>query len=422
MEKAPSGPRREWRHINALDGLRGIAILLVLADHAFVLISGSPHLLFQFIEKVTGAGWIGVDLFFVLSGYLITSILLNTKKSPRYFRNFYFRRALRIFPAYYACLIIALVIIPHLPGRVGGSLGLFRGTTGQAWLWTYCANIKITLNHDWYFGTLDPFWSLSVEEHFYFLWPALVLMLSSRALRRVCAALIVAAPIIRIGMILGGNQVGAYSFTLCRMDALAWGALAGLFTNDQRTRMIDFLRAAWIYPLALFGILALWPYAGAWQTKINFTLGMSLLGFAFCGVVLSTISRPMGWLNNRLLRSFGKYSYGIYIWEAKFTWGFFPALAASKLGRPIMAVPYAGPLALCLLAIPTCYLVGWASYNLMEKHFLILKRYFEYRSGSAKSDFSYPLRAAWGINSTLMRSHYASQKDSDDRRRFFGRL
>jgi peptidoglycan/LPS O-acetylase OafA/YrhL len=420
-EKAPTRPGGGWKHIDALDGLRGVAILLVLLDHAFVLISGSPHLFFRAIEKVTGNGWIGVDLFFVLSGYLITSILLNTKTLPNYFRNFYFRRALRIFPAYYTCLIIALVIIPHLPSRVGSSLGLLRGTTGQAWLWTYCANIKITAIKSWYFGTLDPFWSLSVEEHFYLLWPALVLMLSSRALRRVCAALIVIAPIIRAAMVFNGNEVGAYAFTLCRMDSLAWGALAAVFTHDGAKGAIAFCRRKWIYPLGLFGILALWPHAGSWQLKFDFTAGMSLLGFAFCGVVLSTVARPMRLLNNRVLKSFGKYSYGIYVWEAKFTWGLFPALAASKLGKPIMAIPFAGPIAFCLAAIPVCYAVGWLSFNLMEKHFLLLKRFFEYRKEEPKIALSRRPGESKMVGH-LHRSDYGHQKDSDDRGGFLGGL
>jgi peptidoglycan/LPS O-acetylase OafA/YrhL len=384
IRRAPQSPRRQWRHIDALDGLRGIAILLVLFDHAFVLVSGSPHLFFRAIEKVTGNGWIGVDLFFVLSGYLITSILLNSKTSQNYFRNFYARRALRIFPAYFICLIIALVVVPHLPHRVGSMLGLFRGTTGQAWLWTYCANIKITLVHSWYFGTLDPFWSLAVEEHFYFLWPALVLMLSTKSLRRVCGILIFVAPLIRAAMVFNHNEVGAYVFTLCRMDSLAWGALAASFVHDRRSGLISFFRAAWIFPLIAFAITALWPHNGAWKTKFDFTAGMSILGFAFCGIVLSTVANPLPFLKNSTLRSFGKYSYGIYIWEAKFTWGLFPAFAATKLGKPIMAVPYAGPIFLCLAAILACYAVGWLSFNLVEKHFLVLKGYFENRSLTAQ--------------------------------------
>ena len=411
--------RPPLRHIAALDGLRGVAILLVLFKHAFELLGNSTQPILKTIETFSGVGWIGVDLFFVLSGYLITSILLNSKDSEGYFRNFYSRRALRIFPAYYACLVVVLLIVPHLPSRVGSALDLSRGTTGQSWLWLYGTNVKITLNRDWYFGALDPFWSLSVEEHFYLVWPALVFLMSPRSLRRVCGWLILIAPALRVAMILKGNITGAYVFTLCRMDSLAWGALAALFTYDQCTRAMALIRGKWIFALVLFACVAFWPVAGPWQTKTELSLGFSLLGFAFCGAVLTAANRPSRFLENRLLRSFGIYSYGIYIWEAKLTWGLFPFLAKSKYGAVIFASHSLGRLGLSLAAIASAYAIGWLSYHVVEKPFLLLKRHFEYDPPQKGLRIERELST---IGVPLQRSWHAEQADSHDRRGLLGRL
>jgi peptidoglycan/LPS O-acetylase OafA/YrhL len=218
------------------------------------------------------------------------------------------------------------------------------------------------------------------------LWPALVYLLSGRALRRVCFALILIAPMLRVWMLMMDNQWGAYVFTLCRMDSLAWGALAAIFMYEGMDQAVSLVRGRWVYPLILFGVIAFWPGVGTWQIKTDFTLGMSLLGFAFCGAVLTTVNSRIGWLENRMLRSLGKYSYGIYIWEAKITWGIFPFLAASKFGRPVMGVPYVGVMVFIVGAMVCAYAAGWASYNLMEKHFLVLKRYFEYRPANQKEN------------------------------------
>jgi peptidoglycan/LPS O-acetylase OafA/YrhL len=377
-EKAPDSQGR-WKHIDALDGVRGIAILLVLMDHSLQWLGYTSRLGYQIIAKVTLPGWVGVDLFFVLSGYLITSILLRSKGLDGYYRNFYARRALRIFPAYYFCVIVAVLIVPHLPRRVGDMTGLFRGTKGQAWLWFYCTNIKLTLYHSLYFGSMDPFWSLAVEEHFYFVWPTVVLLLSDRSLRRLCGVLICVAPVLRTWMILHNNEVGAYVFTLCRMDSLAWGAVAASIMHNGLTGAQAFIKGTWVWPLALFAGVALWPGKGTWQLSLEVSAGISLIGFAFCGAVLGAVNRPVPMLKNRMLRSFGKYSYGIYVWENKFTQFFFPALAVTKIGRPIMAFAYVGPLFFSGMSIVASYCAGWLSYNLLEKHFLVLKKYFEYR-------------------------------------------
>ena len=161
-------------HIPALDGIRGLAILLVLLCHFPLYGDMQPTI---FIDKLfyamTRAGWCGVDLFFVLSGFLITGILYDAKGSRFFFRNFYMRRCLRIFPLYYGVLAVFFVIVPFvLP--LGRNYELFL--KDQAWYWSYLTNIKIAIEGWPKFYALAHFWSLAVEEQFYFVWPFVVFL------------------------------------------------------------------------------------------------------------------------------------------------------------------------------------------------------------------------------------------------------
>ncbi len=140
-----------------LDGLRGVAILMVLLCHADgYMYQGFPHLAQQVgpLPIVLGMGWCGVDLFFVLSGFLITGILLGTKGAPHYFKSFFARRALRIYPLYYCFLFVLMAIEPHWYGRRDwGSLLL------------YFSNFRMVQHHHG-FRLVGSFWSLAVEEQF----------------------------------------------------------------------------------------------------------------------------------------------------------------------------------------------------------------------------------------------------------------
>jgi peptidoglycan/LPS O-acetylase OafA/YrhL len=161
----------------ALDGVRGLAVLGVMLFH-FVGIMPPSNWGARAIVHVVGFGAYGVELFFVLSGFLITGILCDTRNGPHFFRNFYMRRFLRIFPLYYGVLALVFFVAPQIP--------LLRGPTldylvhHEAWAWLYAVNIYIAKDGDWSFSYLNHFWSLGVEEHFYFFWPAVVFVLARR--------------------------------------------------------------------------------------------------------------------------------------------------------------------------------------------------------------------------------------------------
>jgi peptidoglycan/LPS O-acetylase OafA/YrhL len=165
-------PSQSEKHLPALDGIRGLAVLGVLIVHADVLLNTTrqvEHVLVVLSEF----GAYGVDLFFVLSGFLITGILLETKESPKYFSSFYARRFLRLFPVYYGYLLVVALIFPALHHAIRTSMTDYGG--GWGWYLAYCSNWKP--GH----GASDPclghFWSLAVEEQFYLLWPAMIFRL-----------------------------------------------------------------------------------------------------------------------------------------------------------------------------------------------------------------------------------------------------
>src|SRR5215470_6104122 len=213
---------RAGGHLPGLDGVRGLAILLVLAVH-FVGNATPVTWGERLAVKLGNYGVLGVDLFFVLSGFLITGLLLDSKGDPHYFRNFYARRTLRIFPLYYFVLALLFIVIP---AAVTIPPALEEARRHQAWLWTYTTNFFIAAKASWALSYVSHFWSLAIEEHFYLLWPLVVFSFRRQTLERICIAVIVAALALRIGLLLGGvSELSVSVLTPCRIDTLCVGAL-----------------------------------------------------------------------------------------------------------------------------------------------------------------------------------------------------
>lgn len=361
-----------------LDGVRGIAVLAVMAFH-FSMFSG--------IEATTAAlgvwhgiasvGWIGVDLFFVLSGFLITGILYESKGTEGYFRTFYARRALRIFPLYFGVLAAFFLVLPLL---LPGSDAVRANTSSQIWFWTHLTNVQIALE-GWSTSSfyLVHFWSLAVEEQFYLVWPVVVLLLSGRQLVRFCAAVMVFSLLLRMYLFATGAGIGAYVLTPARMDTLAFGAALAIGVRDPI--LYAHLRR-YAPPLAgvaatLLGGILLWRGALDKTDAVTGTLGFTLLGALFSAGVLFAVSSDRGsWcsrvLSSRGLRFFGKYSYALYVFHqpvALLLAGLGLPLALGRLGAPDFAAQ-AIYVAIAAAVSISLALISWNAY---EKHFLKLK-------------------------------------------------
>lgn len=367
---------RERPHMPALDGLRGIAVLLVIFDH----MCASMQLEFGIYNKFMSLahfGWSGVDLFFVLSGFLITGILYDAKPGPDYFKNFYARRALRIFPLYYLTLIAFIALFPvlqnlHLASR-----------ENPAWLFVYLTNFVMAFKGDHSFGVLDHFWSLAVEEHFYFIWPAIVFFFRRRTVMAIAVAAMVIALVCRIAAqgFPEANYLAVYVATPMRMDALAAGALIALAVRGPGGINALVKPAFAIGSAALLAFVAL---AVTRHTKDALDPGMSTVGYSLVWMVYGSVLvlalkwRPLNSVMNLgVLRWFGKYSYGMYVWHPIV----FIILLHSEFVRALRGP--ATPLAIALnvaAALAIMLVVTMASWHLWEKQFLKLKARFPERA------------------------------------------
>ena len=370
---SPAGKPLSALHVPALDGLRGIAIVLVLL-HQLNRIEG-PELATRLVIYAFDFGWVGVQLFFVLSGFLITGILLDSRESPGALRSFFARRILRIFPLYFGVLALLVVILP--------ALGLTPPGWGdhQIWYWLYLSNwTQVYVG-----GSLPHLWSLAVEEQFYLLWPFVVMRNDARGILRVCVVVAVASLAVRAAMVAAGVIPEAiYMFTTSRIDALLLGGAAAALLRlpGGIPARLASPRTLWLAALAvgIAGVVATRAYQRT--TPMGLTVGYSTLALVFATAVLALAlegrARRPG-LGSRLLataplRALGTYSYGMYIFHkplhdlvGK------PALAALGMPGPLglgAGLAYVG------IGSAIVFTAGMLSYELFERHFLVLKERF----------------------------------------------
>ncbi len=354
-------------HYPALDGLRGVAILLVVFLHNFRF---TNYFFF---------GWLGVDLFFVLSGFLITDILLNTINDPNFLRNFYMRRVLRIFPLYYFTLILCLYILPSFSSL---NLDVSYYQHNQLWQWTYLQN--------WLYIFKEPFgtkmllhtWSLAVEEQFYLIWPALILLIKKPKILLI---------VVFLGLLIVGTSRFllwsyhikdlAYSslYTFTRIDGLCIGSMIALIMRIYP----DFLKKFTSLIVLLMALINFGFYFINRQHSLTLPY-LAFVGYTTFAVLFGILlyeaafgnSRLIQILfNNRVLKFFGKISYGLYVYHwpvyiLLFT--FFKNIFLNDLNLSPKISDVGGAIVVSIAAV----LVSMASYRYVEKPFLKLKKHF----------------------------------------------
>jgi peptidoglycan/LPS O-acetylase OafA/YrhL len=378
---------RPGRQVAELDGVRGIAISGVLLLH-FVSGASAYSAVERAIQKVTSYGLFGVDLFFVLSGFLITGILYDSKGDPHYFRNFYARRTLRIFPLYYAVLLVLMLLIPS--SVVASAAPELAGAReNQIWLWPYLTNVYVAKAGGFTMPYVSHFWTLAIEEHFYLMWPLIVAVTSRKGAMRVSLVLSVLALTLRVGLVAGGaGEIAAQTLTPCRFDSLCCGAWFALAARGPGGVGAVVARFRSLLPISAGLVLAL----SIWHTKIGLGDALVLpLRVSACAVLFGIaiviavddagpplIKRALCW---GWLRTLGKYSYGLYIYhgliDRHFAYRGFEERLTRTLGSHGLAV-----LALAGGGIALSLLISIASFELFEKPFLKLKRYFEARAAA----------------------------------------
>jgi peptidoglycan/LPS O-acetylase OafA/YrhL len=369
-------------HFPALDGLRGIAVLLVMFHH-FVRELTPTSRLAQFAQQVLGKGWVGVDIFFALSGFLITGILLDGKERGVPLRVFYARRALRIFPLYYFALLFSLAIAAidkgvFGPAAQGGSI------PHMVWLWTYLSNLPRSFQqlgeplHRWL--NLGHFWSLAIEEQFYLVWPWLVMGLSTRTFLMAALACLPLSVLAKLLLLkVGISPINADYFTFVRMAGLCAGAVVAVLVRDRGLATLRRLATSGL--VAVIGVsllLVAVRQRALWVTVLGNHL---LLSVAFSSIVAIVVSTPSTSRINRVLGStvlswFGVRSYGLYVWHC-------------LLQRPMVAglhvlgiVPVTGlaQIELMTALLGLSCLAATLSWHLIERPFLKMRSRFKYQA------------------------------------------
>jgi peptidoglycan/LPS O-acetylase OafA/YrhL len=372
--------------VPALDGLRGLAILLVMTFH-FGWAAPPVGRLGKILAFFMNFGWTGVDLFFVLSGFLITGILLDSKRGPAYFRSFYAKRALRLFPLYFGVLALTLNVLPHFVSYDTPALRLLLHE--QWWLWTYSANVSVALRHGeviWNAGwlRLAMLWSLSVEEHFYLVWPLLVFLLPRRSILKLSVALVATAPLLRWAAFGAGvAPYTLYCFTAFRADSLAMGGALAVVVREPELLPWALRHAKWAAAVALGTVAAITARRKffAHLDPLVDVVGLTAIAVLFGAILLLTVAAPepsrlRRFLSHPGVTFFGRYSYGAYMLHYPLGPAYDRLFPVAGLTR-LMGSEVAAIVSYWALATAMTFACAFVCFRVYEKPFLDLKKFFE---------------------------------------------
>jgi peptidoglycan/LPS O-acetylase OafA/YrhL len=353
------GPSALSKHIPALDGLRGLAILAVFFYHYGAGGVKSSSMAVKWLGTVAGLGWSGVDLFFVLSGFLITGILYDSQHSATYYRYFYARRALRIFPVYYLFIAITLFLIPLHLLRAGHLFFLAYLGFPAAVISPTLVNLPVRVTH---------LWSLSVEEQFYSLWPWLVRKSQTpRHILGTCGFIGVGALLLRAVVPVAWANIALP----CRMDDLATGAALAILVRSDLREFCQ--KCAWgLFSISSAGVvlICLIRHTTERSDRLVCTAGFSLIAIAWGGLLLLSLGPLNELFSLQVLRTLGKYSYGMYLYH-------FPLTSATEHVKVLFTRLPLGALSYVAMCLALNLAIAAISFHFIEEPILKLKRRFE---------------------------------------------
>ncbi|MCE7063865.1 acyltransferase [Dyadobacter sp. CY326] len=351
-------------HVRSLDGIRGVAILLVMGFHCL------EYSKVTLVKSISAIGWVGVDLFFVLSGFLITGILLDTKKRDNYFTAFMAKRALRIFPLYYLCLLAVFLAI-SIPSVVSFN-PIFdkRHFESVGYYLTFTQNLYFSYTGWGVTDILNHFWSLAVEEQFYLFWPVVIYYFNKSQVLLICAGLIATSLIVRN---LHVNSDFSYVFTFARVDALSIGAITAILVRAYQSVLNRIAVPIFLASLVTLILMSIDSDSLHFRNAYFVRAGYTIFALMFGAIVTFVFDQgKIGSFTNRVLSLsfltfFGKYSYGLYVYHWLLYKGIYLLLKARYGFSELWIIPF----------FMIVVLVSVISFHTFEAFFLRFKSRLE---------------------------------------------
>lgn len=379
----------------ALEGLRGVAILWVIWGHTTILKDFT--LADKVLYHIAAPGWAWVDLFFVLSAFLITRVILASKGKPGALSTYYKRRAVRVLPFYYAVVFFSLIVLPRIPNPKAQNFGRIAGD--EPYYWLHASNFSIA-NNAFRHGILDNSWSLAIEfQMFVLVLPVLIWFLSVRALSRLCAAMFLGGLAFRLWLYFNNALFTAFFvLTPARFDSIAAGIFIAILLHSGVT--VRSLRPtakmlALIAGPAWFGltIVEQWwpthdPITGPGMGKVFGAIGYTMLGVfnaALLVLVLSSEpdSRTRRWLSMGWLRLFGRLSFALYLFHMPIRAVIRDTVFSSRVYTNntikfpmVLGSELPGQIIFYILSLAAALVAAWVCFWLFERPFLLLRRRF----------------------------------------------
>ncbi len=377
----PVSPFGKDFYYPSLDGLRFFAFFVVFLHHFYFNQSSSNSIINYFLVIINKNGWIGVDLFFVLSGFLITTLLLKERERYGKFslKNFWIRRALRIWPLYYLGLLVGFIILPYLYTRffnmdLSGPLHQYHFSTQLPLYLLFLGNWSVVLNNYSPFPNIAHLWTISLEEQFYFFWPLLLFFIKGFKSTLIVGSIFLIIPLLVRTYLVSYNiaHPGIYANTFARIDILVLGGILALI-YFYRPLIIEKLKIICKTPFLIFSLVAFFIFLhriSVFHPSIprNVIFGYSIIGLFMVYLVIFALQTNTKFSKVLSFTPFvylGKISYGLYVWHA---------LGIDLSHRYFKFLPLNQILPIAALTLTI--ILGYISYNFYEAYFLRLKSKF----------------------------------------------